>query len=61
MEVGDPGMNDETVPIPDFVVRQVGALQLQLAAANEQIQQLLQELAAVRADVKSETQNSAVS
>jgi hypothetical protein len=47
----DPAPPDQaqTVQIPDFVVRQVGALQLQLAAANETIQQQAQELAALKA------------
>jgi hypothetical protein len=38
-----------TIQIPDFVVRQVGALQIQLAAANEEIARLRNEIAALRA------------
>lgn len=36
----------EPIQIPDFVVRQVGALTLQLAAAQEEIAGLRAELAA---------------
>lgn len=42
--------NGQTMLIPDFVVRQVGALQLQLAAANEEIAALRQELSVLKAD-----------
>jgi hypothetical protein len=37
------------IQVPDFVVRQVGLLQLQLAAANEEIQRLTAEIAALQA------------
>jgi len=36
------------VEIPDFVVRQVGVLQLQLAAAHEEIRRLNEELSELR-------------
>lgn len=36
----------QTVHLPDFVVRQVGALQLQLAAAQEENRILREQLAA---------------
>lgn len=38
----------QVIQVPDFVVRQVGLLQLQLAAANEEIQRLTAEIAALR-------------
>lgn len=39
----------QVIQVPDFVVRQVGLLQLQLAAANEEIQRLTAEIAALTA------------
>jgi hypothetical protein len=39
----------QVIEVPEFVVRQVGLLQLQLAAANEEIQRLTAEIAALRA------------
>lgn len=39
----------QVIQVPDFVVRQVGLLQLQLAAANEEIQRLTAEIAGLRA------------
>ena len=42
--------NGELVTVPDFIVREVGALHLQLAAAQEEIQRLSRELAMLRAE-----------
>jgi transposase len=39
----------QVIHIPEFVVRQVGLLQLQLAAANEEIHRLTAEIAALKA------------
>jgi len=38
----------QVIHIPEFVVRQVGLLQLQLAAANEEIHRLTAELAVLK-------------
>ena len=44
-------MDDENqfIQVPDFVVRHVGLVQLQLAAAQNEIQRLNEELALLRA------------
>lgn len=44
-------MDDENqvIHLPDFVVRHVGLVQLQLAAAQNEIQRLNEELAVLRA------------
>ena len=38
----------QVIHIPEFVVRQVGLLQLQLAAANEEIHRLTAEIAVLK-------------
>jgi hypothetical protein len=46
----------QVIQIPEFVVRQVGFLQLQLAAANEEIQRLTAEIAGLKG-ASSPTEN----
>jgi hypothetical protein len=50
--MGEPTPSPQPqIMIPDFVVRQIGAQQLQLAAAQEEIRGLTGQLAAANAEI----------